>query len=445
MKQNIISYLELEKIITIIKTINIDQNIKFDYFKLLKYVDEPKESNVLYFPIYLDVKDDGGGWYPFSSDTRKKLNTYIEEHPNYTYVLDKETYQGINNKEIKVIIVPDVMESVNQLFNNILSNRQYKTILVTGSVGKTTTVGLITDVIHDNVLRIYSKRITPIVLKANIINYLTENVNYLVLEAGLFWKHHVKYFGDLLKPFISICLNILPEHLGINGIENSDDITIYKTKIFEHSKYALINLEDKHLSKINFVKGKMIYNEQEMPTSVDKIYDISKLNNNIKLYINTHISKIQYSAAYHVGKIIGVPESLIIERLNKSKPVEKRVNKNILLGREIIFDGEVSGVARFNLFTDHFYNKAILIIRHLTTGGEEDEDYRKLPQYFSRFNKVCIFDDLECLEVLKKDNVEIVSNHDFIKKIDEDTQIFYHYGSFYRKYEEFNINNLDRV
>ena len=50
------------------------------------------------------------------------------------------------------------------------------------------------------------------------------SINYLVLEAGLFHKHHVKYFSDTLKPFISVCLNVLPEHLGIDGIKNIEDI-----------------------------------------------------------------------------------------------------------------------------------------------------------------------------------------------------------------------------
>lgn len=54
------------------------------------------------------------------------------------------------------------MESLDKLFNYIINNRTFEIILVT-VVSKTTTVGLIKDVIGDNVLRIYSKRITPII------------------------------------------------------------------------------------------------------------------------------------------------------------------------------------------------------------------------------------------------------------------------------------------
>ena len=442
MNHNVITYEEINNLIDIIKIINVDTNTPFDFLKILKKMEEPEGSNVLYFPIYIDDADDGGGWYPNSSDTRKSLSNYIIEHPNYTYVLDEETYHTINNNNLKIIVVSNIMELVNNLFKYILDTRNYKTILVTGSVGKTTTVGLIESVIKDNVLRIYSKRITPIVLKAHIINYLTTNIEYLVLEAGLYYKHHVKYFGDTLNPYISICLNVLPEHLGIDGISCVEDITYCKSLIFEHCKYALINKKDNELNKLNFMNGEIIYNGCKITTQAKEVYDISNLTCDINMYLKTNLSKIQYGAAYYVGKILNIPENVIIERLNQTKPVENRVNKNILYDREIIFDGEVSGVARFSLFTDHFYDRAVLVIRSLTQGGEEDEDYSKFPQYFKRFEKVYLFDDLECLSVLEAPNTIIVSNHDFIKEIDKDVQIFYHYGSFYRKYNEFNIDNL---
>ena len=38
MKQNILSYLELEKIFKIKKTVNINKNMKFDFVRTLKYI-----------------------------------------------------------------------------------------------------------------------------------------------------------------------------------------------------------------------------------------------------------------------------------------------------------------------------------------------------------------------------------------------------------------------
>ena len=81
MKQNILSYLELEKIFKIEKTVNINKNMKFDFVRTL--------SGILYFPIYLNRYDDLGGWYLINSDTRKKIKEYSMEHLDYTYVLDE--------------------------------------------------------------------------------------------------------------------------------------------------------------------------------------------------------------------------------------------------------------------------------------------------------------------------------------------------------------------
>ena len=441
MKNNSLTFSELEKIIKIKNTKNVDKNGKYTFFKILKSMEEDSED-VLYFPIYLKESDDQGGWYPKDSDTRRKINEYVIDHPDYTYILDEETYEKLDNKELKIIIVPNIMESIDELFNYFMNNRDFKTILVTGSVGKTTTVGLIKDVIKDNVLRIYTKRITPIILKTNVINYLTNDIDYLVLEAAFYYRHHVKYFSETLKPSISVCLNILPEHIGVDGVSNVEEITKCKLQVFKYSKVALINSQDKELKKIKFKDNKIIYNDFEMSSNVEKVYDIYDFNPKIDLYIKTYLSKLQYSSAYCVGKVLNIPEKSILERLNHSVPVEHRVNKNVLFDKNIIFDGDVSGVARFSLFTNHFYDRAVLIIRSLTTNGEEEEDYSQLPKYFNRFETVYLFNDLVDLDALKADNVKIVSDHNFIKQIDDDVQIFYHYGSFYRKFSEFNLENL---
>ena len=347
------------------------------------------------------------------------------------------------NHEIKYFLVDDIMNCIDALFNYFLKNRNFKTILVTGSVGKTTAAGLIENVIKENVLRFYSKRITPIVLKTKIINQLTENVNYLVMEASMYYRHHIKYFSDTLKPYISACINIDPEHLGIDEIKNVHDIVACKMRVFEFAEYALINRSDKELSKIHFDNGKMFYENLNFNSNVKKVYDISELNEKIEPYINTRLSNLQYQTAFQVGKIIGIPEEEIIERLNNAIPVENRINKQMVYDREIVFDGDVSGVARFSKFTDHLYKRAILVIRDLTRGGEEDEDYSKIKNYYNRFEKVYLFNDLENINDLISQNTEIVNSNDFIKEIDPEVAIFYHYGSYYRKFKEFDLKNLE--
>ena len=272
---NKISLSKLKEIINIIKVENVNDDEVFDFIKLLKNQKESvKSKSVLFFPTYLDSSDDGGGWYIGKCDYRLEINDFVKEYPNYTYVLDEKAYQLLKDRKIKTILVDNVMKSIDLLFNYYLRMRNVKTILVTGSVGKTTTVGLIENVIKSNVLRIYSKRITPIILKSQIINNLTENVNYLVLEASMYYRHHVKYFSDTLKPYISACLNIAPEHLGIDGIKDVKDIVASKMRIFEFAEHALINCSDEELSKIYFKDGRIFYQDINFNSKVKKVYDI---------------------------------------------------------------------------------------------------------------------------------------------------------------------------
>ncbi len=444
-KRNRITVKNLRKIIDIIEVKNIKEEEAFNYMRIIKENIELEKAKVLYFPIYLNKKDDQGGWYISDRDLRVYINNIIEKNPNATFVIEKPMLEQISNPNAKLIIVNNIMESIDKLSNYYIKKVHPTTILVTGSVGKTSTVGLIEKVLKPNVLRIYSKRITPIILKAKIINYLTEDIEYLVLEAGLFYRHHVKFFSEYLKPQIGVILNALPEHIGIDHINTIEDIVKYKLEVFRYAKYALINQSDTSLKEVKFSQNKILYHDYSIDTEIKEVWDISKFNSKIQLYVNTELSKIEYQAAFDIGKILGIKEEKILNQLNHASPVENRTQKKKIYNHHIIFDGDVSGIARFSLFTKHNYKNAVLVIRALTKNGEEQENYSELEQFFPRFEKIYIFDDVPEKNIFTSSNIEIVKNHEFIKKIQKDTIIFYHYGSYYRKFNEFTLENLEKV
>ncbi len=444
-KRNRITIKNLKKIIDIIEVKNIKETESYNYMRIIKENINLDRAKVLYFPIYLNKNDDQGGWYISDRDLRVYINNIIEKNPNATFVVEKQMLKQITNLKAKLIIVNNIMESIDKLSDYYIKKVHPTTILVTGSVGKTSTVGLIEKVLKPKVLRIYSKRITPIILKAKIMNYLTEDIEYLVLEAGLFYRHHVKFFSEYLKPQIGVILNVLPEHIGIDHINTTEDIVRYKLEVFRYATYALINQSDNSLKEVKFLENKIRYRDFSIESQIKEVWDISKFNSKIHLYVNTELSKIEYQAAFDIGKIIGLKEEKILNQLNHASPVENRTQKKKIYNHNIIFDGDVSGVARFSLFTKHNYKNAVLVIRALTANGEELENYSELEQFFSRFEKVYIFDDVPEKHILTSSNVEIVKNHEFIKKIKKDTMIFYHYGSYYRKFNNFALENLEKV
>ena len=153
-KRNRITIKNLKKIIDIIEVKNIKETESYNYMRIIKENINLDRAKVLYFPIYLNKNDDQGGWYISDRDLRVYINNIIEKNPNATFVVEKQMLKQITNLKAKLIIVNNIMESIDKLSDYYIKKVHPTTILVTGSVGKTSTVGLIEKVLKPKVLRI---------------------------------------------------------------------------------------------------------------------------------------------------------------------------------------------------------------------------------------------------------------------------------------------------
>ena len=442
---NKITLEELGNITPILSLNNVKAKTEFDYFRIVKYNDDKvikTKEHVLYFPITIAKKDLKTGWYNKELDLKQYIVNIANNNPEYTYVIEPDMVDKLD-KKVAYIVVDNIMNAIEDLFKYVLNQYKGKVICVTGSVGKTTTVGFIKQVLGNKCLRIYSKRITPLVLKCFCINYLTNEYDYLALEASLWYKEHITYFSKTLKPDLSILLDVFEEHIGVGDIKTISDITKFKSLLLQYSKNAIINGLDKEIAKVSIKDGYVYYNkEQIVKTDVNNLIVLNELNKEIKPYINTNLTVLEETIAYMVGEFYNLPKKVIMNRLNRAIPVEKRIKKETLLGHQIIFDGDVSGVARINNLSNHFYKKSCLIICNLTENGEENEPYEKLVKVFPNYNKIYVRRGLE--KYFKNYDIELFDNLSFVNKISNDTMIFVHYGSYYRKYHYFSKNNLEK-
>ena len=433
----------LSEIINISKIKNINEDSFFDYFRVTNYNDDvtlKDKKSILFFPISIlddDLKD---GWYIKKWDLRPVINDIVKNNPNYTYVIEEQMIKDMPEGS-KYIVVDNIMESINKIFNKKLSEYKGKTICVTGSVGKTTTVGFIKQALGDEAIRIYSKRITPLVLQNFVINYLNNNYKYFVMEASLWYKEHIEYYSKLLKPDMAVLLDVLSEHIGIGEIKDISDITKFKSLLLECANNAIINMMDDELNKLS-IKDNYIYYNDEMvaPTTVEKVIKVDEYNKKIEPYIKTKLSLLEETIAYEVAKHYGINEEVILDRLKNASTVENRLQKEEVYDHQVIFDGDVSGVARFNKFADHYYDKSCLVICDLTQNGEEDEPYEKLNNIIDKFNYVFVNRNLS--KYFDDNRVIYFDDLDFINDLPKDMMIFMHYGSYYRKYENFDEKKL---
>ena len=447
---------EIEKIYSI-KKVNITGDAVFDYLKIVdlngvKY--ENEAFNVLCFLSYPTENELNDGWFTLNFDLRPNLLNIFKSHPNYTFVIENDM-EEICPSDMKYISVDNIRNFINSLYEYVLNNNSSKVISVTGSVGKTTMVGLLENVLKQkyNVLRIYSKRITPINLQANIINFLTNDIDFIVLENSIYYRDHVKILSTMLKPYICGILNIESSHLGVEKLNSVEDICVFKSEIMRYAKYAFLNVDDDYLKNIKIVDGKVYFDSNYLfdndNLSINFLSsDSIKVNLDnfiidglvIKPFILSNLSMIQYLMCLRIAKLCGLSDNQIVCGLNSYKPVENRLQTEYAFGKEIIFDGDVTTYERMDELSNIIYDKKFLVLRKV---GSAENTFRikNIVVFFNRFDKVFVFSDIDYLEQFKdEDNVIIVSNHDFMNSLIG--KIIYHYSGYFRVWDDFNEDNL---
>lgn len=457
---NKISFKELKNIYPIELASKVDEEEIFDYFRIVSLNNDyylSKSENPLYVCSYATTDDVENGWIAQVFDTRENFEVRMDKNPNATFVIENSMVEQLKNKDRKYIVVDNILDFIDSLFEYFKEKSKAKVIAITGSVGKTTTVGLLEQTLKNkfNVLRIYSKRITPIILKANIINYLTLDIDYVVLEMSIYYKDHVQILSDLLHPDIAGILNIESSHLDVGGFNGLKDICNNKAKIFRYAESAFINKNDLTLKNLQVKDSVLMYDEEELFTvgceklSEIQLEDIKIEGDNflindsvlVKPFIFSSLSFVQYSLVYQIAKSVGLSDKEIEKAMSNYVPVENRLQQVTAFGKEMIFDGDITTFERFGELSRHFYTKSYLVLRKVGS-AENTHRIENIYEYFNRFNKVFIFSDIEYLEELKNHpNVEIVNNHDFLESLD--APIFYHYSGYYRSFSEYDESNLN--
>ncbi len=139
-----------------------------------------------------------------------------------------------------------------------------KLIAVTGTNGKTTTTTLIYQILnkagYDTGI---GGNISP-----PLMSLAGRDPDYVVAEISSFQLEWIEHF----RPYISICLNITPDHLDRYG--SMEEYVFYKERIFENqqiSDFAIVNDDDPYLKNID-LKARRIGFSAERPLSADGAY-----------------------------------------------------------------------------------------------------------------------------------------------------------------------------
>ena len=227
--------------------------------------------------------------------------------------LKKTKFKKILNKYKKKIIT-----DIDLLY---LSNKNFKSIVVTGSNGKSTTCKIITHLLKKNKLNV--------MLGGNIgtpvLNLKNKKDTFFVIETSSFQLSHSKF----IHPNYAILLNITNDHLDWHG--SMKEYIRSKLRIFNlqgKDNFALINSRLRNIFKKNNYQSKLI----SLKLNLYKKIKFKIKNRYLKSFINDENMNFVYTLSKHLK----ISDKLFIKSMNTFKGLEHRY-ETFLRKKNIVF------------------------------------------------------------------------------------------------------------
>ena len=180
---------------------------------------------------------------------KKKLNlTKTVEKVDFIILSPGVSLRNTKNKKLLAKHKEKIISDIDLLY---LSDKKFKSIVVTGTNGKSTTAKIIEHLLKKNKFNVQ--------LGGNIgtpvLNLKMRKNSFLIIEASSF---HLSY-SKFILPDYALLLNITNDHLDWHG--SKEDYIRSKLNLFRLQKkdnYAFINDKLKKKFKVNNFKGKLI-------------------------------------------------------------------------------------------------------------------------------------------------------------------------------------------
>ena len=236
------------------------------------------------------------------------LNLYKKKRPlNLGKVLSEVDYivispgVSIHDPQNKKKLEKYKNKIITDLDIIFLLKKFFKSIVVTGTNGKSTTCKILAHVLKKNNFNV--------LLGGNIgtpvLNLKFKNNCYAIIEASSFQLAYSKY----IQPDYALLLNVSNDHLDWHG--SMQNYINSKFKIFNNQKknqYSLINNKLKTIFKKKNFKGKLI---------IPNLKNYQKKKNKIKnFYLKLKINDENVSSVFAITKLLKIKEKSLIQSLS---------------------------------------------------------------------------------------------------------------------------------
>ena len=294
-----------------------------------------KKNNIKNFKVWDDKQK------KLFKDKRTKNLSNTLNKVDYIVLSPGISLNDIKNKDLLFKFRKKIITDIDLFY---LTNKNFKSIVVTGTNGKSTTCKLISHLLKKNKFEVLlGGNIGTPILNLNI----KKNV-YIIIEASSFQLSHSKF----ICPDYAFLLNITNDHLDWHG--SMKNYTKSKFKIFNLQKknqFAIINNKLKRNFKKNFFLSKLIVpnvkSYKKIKHKIKNIYLTSSLNdeNMNYVYVFSKLLKINDKTFTNAMKsFVGLPhrcefflKKKNIVFINDSKATSFEATKLALKSRKNIY------------------------------------------------------------------------------------------------------------
>ena len=222
----------------------------------------------------------------FKNKGTKNLNKTLN---NVDYIVLSPGISFIEKKNL-IKFKKKIITDIDFLF---LTNKNFKSIVVTGTNGKSTTCKLISHLLKKNKIEVLigGNIGTP------ILDLKIKNNSYIIIEASSFQLSHSKF----IRPDYAFLLNITNDHLDWHG--NLLNYINSKLKIFmlqKKNQFALVNNKLKKILKKRNFASKLI---------IPKEKSYKKIKHKVKnYYLKLNINDENMSFVYAFSKLLKISD-----------------------------------------------------------------------------------------------------------------------------------------
>jgi len=355
---------------------------------------------------------------------------YIKDVINKASVIITEKKIKIDNKTpiIKVRNVKLALQKIG--IYNRLKYIDKPVIAITGSVGKTTTKELLSEIFKTkyNILKTKENMNNEIGVPITL-SQINKNHDIIILELGMNHLKEIEKLSKMARPQTAIITNIGTSHIG--NLKTQENILKAKLEITKYISHGnlIINGEDFYLNKIKENKKYSIIKTKEK--------NISNIIKNDKLYFDIKIQNKTYKIEFNIPNkylienillaieaslIYQIPPNNIINAINNFKAPKKRSNIIKLENNITIIDDTYNAsLESIKSSLTLLENKESIIILGdvLELGTHSEEIHKKIEQELKKIKNTQIITVGENTKIINigthfNNNKEIIN---YLKKI----------------------------